>query len=155
MDNEAFYFKIGEMAEMFGITVKTLRLYEKMGLFTPAYKAPDSGYRYYSTEQANRLNTVISLKRVGFSLLDIKRMLDAKVSGAELSRLLQLKKAEIQEKYDTLAYTIEALDGMIHAAECECAKERLTSHEKTHVMSKVACLENIKFDNFITTIFWL
>lgn len=156
MDENEYYFKIGEMAEMFGITVKTLHLYDKIKLFQPEYIDEITGYRYYSTNQVNKLNTILSLKSVGFGLKEIVKMFCKKIDAEELSRILQLKQAETQKKVDTLLLNIESLDGMIIAAERENKYvDRLTEDEKANVMSKIACLENIKFENFITNIFWL
>lgn len=156
MKEEEYYFKIGEMAEIFDISVKTLRLYDKMKLYQPEYTDNTTGYRYYATKQVNKLNTILSLKSVGFSLKEIADMLNRQIDAAELSRILQVKKAETQKKVDTLLYNIEALEGMIQVSEQEKEyKDRLTDNEKASVMSKIACLENIKFENFITQIFWL
>lgn len=156
MKEEEYYFKIGEMAEIFDISVKTLRLYDKMKLYQPEYTDNTTGYRYYATKQVNKLNTILSLKSVGFSLKEIADMLNRQIDATELSRILQVKKAETQKKVDTLLYNIEALEGMIQVSEQEKVyKDRLTDKEKVSVMSKIACLENIKFENFITQIFWL
>ncbi len=156
MEEEEYYFKIGEMAEIFDISVKTLRLYDKMKLYQPEYTDNATGYRYYATKQVNKLNTILSLKSVGFSLKEIADMLNRQIDANELSRILQVKKAETQKKVDTLLYNIEALEGMIQVSEQEKEyKDRLTDKEKASVMSKIACLENIKFENFITQIFWL
>jgi DNA-binding transcriptional MerR regulator len=156
MEENEYYFKIGEMAEMFGISVKTLHVYDRMKLFQPEYIDEANGYRYYSTNQVNKLNTILSLKSVGFNLKEILDMINKKIDAAELSRILQLKLAETQKKVDALLYNIESLEGMILAAEeKDIHVDRLTEEEKASIMSKIACLENIKFDNFITRIFWL
>lgn len=156
MDENQYYFKIGELAEMFDISVKTLHIYDKMKLFQPEYIDEKTGYRYYSTSQINKLNTILSLKSVGFSLKEIIDMINRKVDAAELSKTLQFKLAETQKKVDTLLFNIESLKGMIMAAERENEYvDRLTEEEKVKVMSKIACLENIKLENFITSIFWL
>jgi DNA-binding transcriptional MerR regulator len=156
MDENEYYFKIGEMAEMFDISVRTLHLYDRMKLFQPEYTDEETGYRYYSTNQVNKLNTILSLKSVGFSLKEIMDMINRKIDATELSRMLQLKLANTQKKIDTLLFNIDALDGMIVAVEKEKKYvDRLTEQEKANVMSKIACLENIKFENFITSIFWL
>ena len=82
-------------------------------------------------------------------------MVNRQIDAAELSRILQVKKTETQKKVDTLLYNIEALESMIQVSEQDGYKDRLTDKENASVMSKIACLENIKFENFITQIFWL
>ena len=51
-------FPIGEVSKLFHISVSSLRHYENIGLLTPEYVSPDSGYRYYSVGQFEVLNTI-------------------------------------------------------------------------------------------------
>ena len=60
--------KIGDFARLSQIPVKTLRYYDDLGLITPARVDPMTGYRYYSLDQLPRLNRLIALKDLGFSL---------------------------------------------------------------------------------------
>ena len=55
-------FPIGEVSKLFHISVSSLRHYENIGLLNPAYISPDSGYRYYGTEQFEVLNTIRYLR---------------------------------------------------------------------------------------------
>jgi DNA-binding transcriptional MerR regulator len=146
------------MADMFDISVKTLRLYDKMGLFKPENVDEKNSYRYYTADQINKLNTIISLKKVGFSLQEISKMFEDKLDYEDLARVLQLKRASTQKQVDTLLFSIEALDQMIATAEQSVGskhEDMLTDEENAVVMSRVACLENIKFENILTQILWL
>ena len=62
MRMEKNLFPIGEVSKLFHISVSSLRHYENIGLLTPAYISPDSGYRYYGTEQFEVLNTIRYLR---------------------------------------------------------------------------------------------
>ena len=53
-------FQIGDVAKLFHLSVSSLRHYENVGLLTPEYIAPDTGYRYYSPRQFEALNTILS-----------------------------------------------------------------------------------------------
>lgn len=66
------YFSIGELSSLQNISRQTLIFYDKIGLFCPAYTNPDNGYRYYSAGQLNTLDTICILKKLGFSLDEIK-----------------------------------------------------------------------------------
>ena len=68
--------KIGEFSKMMQVTVKTLRHYEQKGLLAPYEVDEWTGYRYYSIEQMQRLNTIRGLQRQGFSLEEIKGVLE-------------------------------------------------------------------------------
>ena len=68
-------FPIGEVSKLFHISVSSLRHYETLGLLTPAYIAPDSGYRYYGAEQFEALNTIRYLRALDMPLSEIKDFL--------------------------------------------------------------------------------
>ncbi|WP_241139254.1 MerR family transcriptional regulator [Bacillus mycoides] len=63
--------KVGELA---GVTVRTLRYYDKIGLLKPASKT-EGGHRLYTNEEIKKLQQVQFLKKIGFSLHEIKNML--------------------------------------------------------------------------------
>lgn len=65
-------FSIGEISKRQNISRQTLIFYDKIGLFCPAYTDPDNGYRYYSANQLDYLDTICIMKKIGFSLEEIK-----------------------------------------------------------------------------------
>ena len=65
-------FSIGEISKLQDISRQTLIFYDKIGLFRPAYVHPDNGYRYYSAGQLDYLDTICIMKKIGFSLNEIK-----------------------------------------------------------------------------------
>lgn len=69
--------KIGEFSKLNRVTVKTLRHYEEIGLLIPCEIDEWTGYRYYSVEQFQQMNGIIYLKRLGFSLEEIRDLFDA------------------------------------------------------------------------------
>ncbi|MDD4847868.1 MAG: MerR family transcriptional regulator [Bacteroidales bacterium] len=73
---EKIKLKIGEFSKLNQITVKTLRYYEEIGLLIPSEIDDWSGYRYYNVDQMQRMNQIIYLKSLGFSLEEIKTMFD-------------------------------------------------------------------------------
>ena len=68
--------KIGEFSQMMQVTVKTLRHYEQKGLLLPDEVDEWTGYRYYSLDQMQKLQTIRDLQRLGFSLDEIKDLYD-------------------------------------------------------------------------------
>lgn len=69
MDN---LFSIGELSKYQNISKQTLIFYDKIGLFRPAYVDPNNGYRYYSSKQIDYLDTILIMKKIGFSLTEIR-----------------------------------------------------------------------------------
>ena len=77
--------------------MKALRIYDEMGLIKPAFVDRFTEYRYYSADQVPRLNRVLALKDLGFSLEQIKSLLDEPHSSARFYQMLQLKQAEVSQ----------------------------------------------------------
>lgn len=67
--------KIGQLARRTGLTVRTLRYYDEIGLLNPS-KRMDSGYRLYGVEEIERLHNILALRQLGFSLEEIQSCLD-------------------------------------------------------------------------------
>lgn len=65
-------FSIGELSKYQNISKQTLIFYDKIGLFRPAYVDPNNGYRYYSSQQIDYLDTILIMKKIGFSLAEIR-----------------------------------------------------------------------------------
>ena len=66
------YYSIGELARYQNVSKQTLIYYDRIGLFRPAYVDPNTGYRYYSPKQIDYLDTILIMKKIGFSLEEIK-----------------------------------------------------------------------------------
>ena len=73
-----------------------LRYYDATGLLRPARVDPASGYRSYEAVQLARLNRIIALKNLGFTLDQVHAMLDEQVSTEQLRGMLRLRQAELQ-----------------------------------------------------------
>lgn len=84
-------WKIGELAKLTGITVRTLHHYDQIGLLVPALHS-DAGHRLYSTKDVARLQQIISLKQLGFRLEESKVVLDDPNFRPEEAIKLQLER---------------------------------------------------------------
>lgn len=72
MEEKENLLSISEMAKLRKVTTETLRHYDRIDLFKPAYIDPDSGYRYYSIAQYEKLGTIKELRQLGMGLEEIK-----------------------------------------------------------------------------------
>ena len=81
--------KIGEFSKMMQVTVKALRHYEQKGLLVPDEVDEWTGYSYYSIAQMLRLGTIRGLQRQGFTLDEIKELLE---EGAQMPSIDLLTK---------------------------------------------------------------
>jgi DNA-binding transcriptional MerR regulator len=103
--------QIGEVAELFGITAKTLRHYEEMGLVRP--QRLDNGYREYGIEDIRRLQRVRQLQSLGLSLREIGAVLDRHGDARLWSSVLRRLRQETDDAIGALRERQERLDELI------------------------------------------
>lgn len=95
-------FSIGEVAKYQKISKQTLIFYDKIGLFCPDYVDPSNGYRYYSAKQLDYLDTILIMKKIGFSLSEIKEHMQHYTIDSSLTALknqLSVIDSRIQELF--------------------------------------------------------
>ncbi len=88
-------FKIGDFSRLTCVSVKTLRHYSENGLLLPAYIDSASGYRYYTADQLPRLNRILALKELGFSLDQVRTIIDEPLTVQELRGMLLMRRTQI------------------------------------------------------------
>ena len=91
-------FRIGDFSKFSRVSIKMLRHYDEIGLLKPVHVDPFTSYRYYSVDQLPRLNRIIALKDLGFTLEQITRLLDEGLSAEQIKGMLKLKRAEIEQQ---------------------------------------------------------
>lgn len=89
--------KIGEFAIKNQVTAKMLRHYDECGLLKPESVNPETGYREYADSQSHRLNWILILKNLEFSLTEIKTLLSGVVDGQQLINQLVLKRVNLAQ----------------------------------------------------------
>lgn len=90
--------KIGDFSQLGQVSVRTLRHYDERGLLKPAETDGWTGYRFYSVDQLPRLNRILALKDLGFSLDQISHLVSDDVPAEQLRGMLTLKQAEIERQ---------------------------------------------------------
>lgn len=108
MDKEQL-FSIGEVARLFHMSVSSLRHYESLGLLSPEYINPDSGYRYYSTRQFEVLNTLRYLRALDMPLPEIADFLQNR-DVETIEQKLQQQKAVVEQKLSELSRIERKID---------------------------------------------
>ncbi|NLE26812.1 MAG: Hg(II)-responsive transcriptional regulator [Clostridiaceae bacterium] len=92
---------IGKLAKQCGVGVETIRFYEREGLIEEPQRR-DSGYRQYPEETARRVRFIKRAKELGFTLKEIRELLDLRLDGEqacdEVRSLAEAKIADIEEK---------------------------------------------------------
>ncbi|MBR6590212.1 MAG: MerR family transcriptional regulator [Bacteroidaceae bacterium] len=104
--------KIGEFSQMMQVTVKTLRHYEKKELLLPSEVDEWTGYRYYTIEQMQRLNTIRQLQRLGFSLDEIKELYEEGAYSPSIEQLNEKIEETERQLQQLLTRRSQLLDWM-------------------------------------------
>jgi DNA-binding transcriptional MerR regulator len=113
-------YLVREFATLTRVTVRTLHYYDQIGLLKPSFERPN-GYRVYTDTDLLRLQQIITLKFMGFSLDEIRRLLDSK--GYEAVKSLRVQAAAVRDEIGRLREASRAIgqvlarlekDGRIH-----------------------------------------
>lgn len=107
---------IGKMAKMNHVTIPTLRLYDEKGLLKPRCIDPESGYRYYDIYQNARLEMIIYMKELGFSLSEIAEVLQKEDINL-IEDILSRKNEQIHEQLRNLKSQHDAVERAIASIE--------------------------------------
>lgn len=102
------YYTSGELAKLFDLPKQTMFYYDKMGLLTPEFVAPN-GYRYYSTSQYLTLEIILFLRRLDISVPDIKKFLEHRSKEALLA-LLDAKETDCERTIAEMESVLRAID---------------------------------------------
>ncbi|MFK4595368.1 MerR family transcriptional regulator [Streptomyces pristinaespiralis] len=112
-------FTIGDFARHGRVSARMLRHYDAIGLLRPEHTDPFTGYRYYSAAQLATLNRVIALKDLGFTLQQVRQILEEKVTSEELRGMLRLREAELREAMTAAATRLAQVEARLRSIESE------------------------------------
>ena len=107
---------IGVLAERAGLAPSAIRYYEEQGLIRPLRR--EGGRRLFAESAANRLRAITGAQEAGFSLEEIRRLLDSQAEGTEEWRdLVVAKAAQVRSRIERL----QAVEATLHESlECGC-----------------------------------
>ena len=112
MSNDETLYTVGELAEHFSLTVRTLHHWEEQGLLVPSGRSW-SNYRLYSLEDCARVQRIIIYRATGMKLMDIKELLD---SGDSAIEHLKRQRASLIAHRRQTDKMIEAIDTLLEDA---------------------------------------
>jgi DNA-binding transcriptional MerR regulator/effector-binding domain-containing protein len=88
-------FRIGDFSRLARVTIRTLHHYDEAGLLVPTHVDAQTGYRYYLAAQLEVLQRILLLKDLGFTLEEIRALLQRPLSGPELAGVLEVRRAQL------------------------------------------------------------
>ncbi|MEE4023750.1 MerR family transcriptional regulator [Gordonia sp. PKS22-38] len=112
-------FTIGDFATMGRVSVRMLRHYDSIGLLQPARVDDHTGYRYYEADQLRRLNRLVALKDLGFTLSEVTRIIDADVDTAELRGMLTLRQSQVAAQIEADSNRLRRIEARLRMIERE------------------------------------
>ena len=98
MDQPNNLLSIGAFASMTRLSIKALRLYDQLDLLQPRHVDPQSGYRFYGTDQLSSARMIRNMREMDMPLATIRQVLAALTSTPEQAELLAQEYAEMREQ---------------------------------------------------------
>lgn len=139
-----------------------MRVYEKMGILKPVKVDKKTGYRYYTADQVKQLDALLELRELGFSLSDIKELLESGMTKEQYMEILVHKKFEWQDKITQAQHRVDTIDEIIESLENSKPPVKiheLTEDERAHLLSRLACLDvdlhSLHGRNILSEVLWL
>ena len=126
---------IGQMSKACGVTIKTLRYYDRIGLLKAVKVDETTGYRYYSEEQIGTMLLIDRYKRYGFSLSDIQNLLEVG-NQCELKRQLRFQSVRLDRKKEYLSTVIREIER--HLEEFERTGDIMSYQNQYEIILKEA-----------------
>ena len=110
--------RIGQLAAAAGVTVQTVRFYERRGLIASPTRR-DSGYREYPNSAVDEIRTILLLKGLGFTLAEIGAAIGSHSDDGELCRLAAEKVRALEDEMRRLTEILGALQRRRRACGCD------------------------------------
>lgn len=149
---------IGEIADFFGVSRKAIRLYEKKGIIKPVKVDVQNGYRYYSAEQVQQLNALLELKALGFSLDEIKTVIEGEITKELLLDALAKKQQAWLETMQAAKYKAECLSNVMNQLQMSTSAEKMhemTDEERAWLLVKMVCIEDVRAQKALSEALWV
>lgn len=112
----ALRFTVGQLAALSHLSKQTLIYYDKEGVFCPNHTDPTNGYRYYTADQLEVLDSIMILKEIGLSLAEIRAFMETRSGETALAALRQ-QHGRLTEKIRALSVVAGRLAHKIETLE--------------------------------------
>ena len=105
---KAGYYSSGVFARMADVTLRTIRYYDKQDILKPSYVS-EAGARFYTDRDFARLQQILLLKYLGFSLEDIREMLIDDTDYHFMLNSLNIQLKLVQDRIEQMQHVEEAI----------------------------------------------
>lgn len=125
------YLNVGEMSKLFNLNKQTLQYYDKVKIFSPEYRDSSNNYRLYSFSQVYGLALICYLRKIGFSIAQIKQYLEIHDRDLAITQLKGQSKV-LKERYSHLLSMDSVLQRKIKYIETKMKSLELGKVEIKH-----------------------
>ena len=138
------FWKVGDLAKRTGLSIRTLHYYEEIGLLAPSYRT-QSGHRLYDASDIIRLQQIMSLRQLGFSLDEIRGCLN--LADFSFERVIELHITRLREQIETerrLCNHLEAIAASLRSSSEVSVEELFQTIEEISMLEKYYTPEQLK-----------
>ena len=107
-------YRIGEFAELGGVSAKTLRFYDEINLLRPASVDPRTRYRLYHSQQLQELAAILALKELGVSLAEVRDLTRKQQSARQRRQALLNLRGKVVASIHTATQSLARIDTALH-----------------------------------------
>lgn len=137
--------KVGDLAKQTGVSVRTLHYYDEIGLLSPSHRT-EASYRLYAEEDIIRLQQIVSLRQIGFSLEQIRECLEQDEFSPHHVVQLHLSQLKEQMALQQQLYTkLEAIATRLKSTETIELQEFIQLIEVTTMIEKYYTQEQLEY----------
>lgn len=111
--------RIGDFSKIGKVSIRMLRHYDQIGLLKPAGIDDQTGYRSYTLDQLPRLNKIIFLKDIGFSLSEVMTMVDEQISIEEMKSMLIKRQKDLENEIAMAELNLKTVMNRLYKIENE------------------------------------
>ncbi|MGJ3245179.1 MAG: MerR family transcriptional regulator [Elainellaceae cyanobacterium] len=136
--------KVGDLAKQTGVSVRTLHYYDEIGLLSPSHRT-EAGYRLYDAADITRLQQIISLRQIGFSLEDIRECLEQR--SFSFDRVIELRIVRLREQIELsqkLLGRLEAIAQSVSSMETVSVETLIQTIEAMNMFEKYYTPEQLE-----------
>ncbi len=126
-------YTVFELAKMMGVSGRTLRYYDQIGLLKPE-RISSSGYRIYGEREVKVLRRIIFYKRLGMKLDDIKRILTE--NGFDKEKMLEEHLREMKSERERIEGIINSIEKIVKSKKIT---KNISSQKTDDEMEDVLC----------------
>jgi DNA-binding transcriptional MerR regulator len=131
-------YRIGEFAELGGVSAKTLRFYDEIDLLRPASVDPRTRYRLYHSQQLQDLAAIVALKELGISLAEVRELTSKRQSARQRRQALLDVRAKVVASIHTATQSLAHIDSaLLQLDQCQVPIDVIVKRQPSLLIASI------------------